>query len=219
MGWGSTGRVVTAVFRLECRFRLVDTIVALLEVLLHEWKFSCGLIMLGHPPLPWCVVPLEFSDVDTCTSTCETLWAWGNCALQVLTNMAEFSASVLDRWLVLEIRRVLFIILLSDFYCLLLFGKLLAICQQQQQRPQPLRPTPCFSSISAPFSEVVSSHKKVFSFFLLSITKCFGAKVEGNIVLVECTWNFFWWPRCQNFRNKCQILQLEIHLCTLQQIF
>ena len=161
MGWGSTGRVVTAVFRLECRFRLVDTIVALLEVLLHEWKFSCGLIMLGHPPLPWCVVPLEFSDVDTCTSTCETLWAWGNCALQVLTNMAEFSASVLDRWLVLEIRRVLFIILLSDFYCLLLLGKLLAICQQQQ-RPQPLRPTPCFSSISAPFSEVVSSQKKVF---------------------------------------------------------
>ena len=117
MGWGSTGRVVTAVFRLECRFRLVDTIVALLEVLLHEWKFSCGLIMLGHPPLPWCVVPLEFSDDDTCTSTCETLWAWGNCALQVLTNMAEFSASVLDRWLVLEIRRVLFIILLSDSYC------------------------------------------------------------------------------------------------------
>ena len=167
MGWGSTGRVVTAVFRLECRFRLVDTIVALLEVLLHEWKFSCGLIMLGHPPLPWCVVPLEFSDVDTCTSTCETLWAWGNCALQVLTNMAEFSASVLDRWLVLEIRRVLFIILLSDFYCLLLFGKLLAICQQQQ-RPQPLRPTPCFSSISAPFSEVDVSQKGLPSTLVLA---------------------------------------------------
>ena len=120
VGGGST--VVTAVFRLECRFLLVETIVALFEVLLHEWKWSwCGLIMFGHPPLlPWWWLikfkPLEFSVEDTCTSTCETLWAWGNCL--VLTNMAEFSASVLDRWvLVLEIRRVLFIILLSDAYC------------------------------------------------------------------------------------------------------
>ena len=191
MGWGSTGRVVTAVFRLECRFLLVDdAIVALLEVLLHEWKFSCGLIMLGHPPLlPWwrfkCEFPLEFSDDDTCTSTCETLWAWGNCALQVLTNMAaEFSASVLDRWLVLEIRRVLFIILLSDSYCF-------------------------YSSVSSS----ASSTFEAYALFLLY----FGALLRGrrltkrsffyfsfslrnvepklkNTALDECTWNFFWWP-------------------------